>query len=74
MNAQSPESPNQEVSGLHFESPGKKCHSDASAGERHKEYYMGEGGGFPRIRAVVSQVSSRLLVVCPNTKNVQNEF
>jgi hypothetical protein len=35
------------VSGLHFGSPGKMCHSDvASAGER-KEYYMGEGGGFP---------------------------
>jgi hypothetical protein len=29
---------------------------------------MGEGGGFPRVRAVVSQVSSKLLVACPNTK------
>jgi hypothetical protein len=62
------------VSGLHFGSPGKKCHSDASAAERHKEYYMGEGGGFPRVRAVVSQVSSRLLVACPNTKNVPHEY
>ncbi len=35
------------VSGLHFGSPGKKCHSDASVAERHREYYMGEGGGFP---------------------------
>jgi hypothetical protein len=34
----------------------------------------GEGGGFPRVRAVVSQVSPRLLVACPNTENVQNEF
>ncbi len=42
------------VSGLHFGSPGKKCHSDASATVRRREYYMGEGGGFPRIRAVVS--------------------
>jgi hypothetical protein len=29
---------------------------------------MEEGGGFPRVRAVVSQVSPRLPVVCPNTK------
>jgi len=29
---------------------------------------MGEGGGFPRVRAVVSQVSSELPVAYPNTK------
>jgi len=29
---------------------------------------MGEGGGFPQVQAVVSQVSSRLPVVCPSTK------
>jgi hypothetical protein len=62
------------ISELHFVSPGKKCHSDVSAAERHKKYYMGEGGGFPRIRAVVSQVSPRLPVACPNTESVQNEF
>jgi hypothetical protein len=62
------------VSRLHFESPGKKCHSDASAVVRRREYYMGEGGGFPRIQAVVNQVSLRLLVACPNTKSVQNEL
>jgi len=62
------------VSGLHFGNPGKKCHSDANAAERRREYYMGEGGGFLRIRAVVSQVSPRLLVACPNTKSGQNEF
>ncbi len=38
--------------------------------KRHKVYYMGEGGGFPRVRAVVSQVSLELLVVCPSTKGV----
>jgi hypothetical protein len=58
------------ISGLHFGSPGKKCHSDASVAESHKEYYMGEGGGFPRICAMVSQVSPRLFVVCPSTKSV----
>jgi hypothetical protein len=34
----------------------------------YREYYMGEGGGFPRVRAVVSQVSPRLPVASPNTK------
>jgi hypothetical protein len=58
------------ISGLHFGSPGKKCHSDASATVRRKEYYMGEGGGFPRVQAVVSQVSPRLHVANPNTKSV----
>jgi hypothetical protein len=57
------------VSGLHFGSPRKKCHSDASAVERHKEYYMGEGGGFPQIRAVVNQVNLELSVACPSTKS-----
>jgi len=61
------------VSGLHFGSLGKKCHLDASAVVRRKEYYMGEGGGFPRIRAVVNQVSPRLPMACPNTKSVPNE-
>ncbi len=42
------------VSGLHSGSPRKKNHLDASAVESYKEYYMGEGGGFPQVRAVVS--------------------
>ncbi len=29
---------------------------------------MGEGGGFPRVRAVVSLVSPELLVPCLSTK------
>jgi len=29
---------------------------------------MGEGGGFPRVRVVVSLVSIELLVACPSTK------
>jgi hypothetical protein len=47
------------VSGLHFGSPKKKSHLDASTAESCKEYYMGEGGGFPRVPIVVSQVSPR---------------
>jgi len=36
--------------------------------ERHKEYYMGEGGGFPRVQVVVSLVSPGLPVACPSIK------
>jgi hypothetical protein len=35
------------VSGLLLESPKKKCHSDVASTESCREYYMGEGGGFP---------------------------
>jgi hypothetical protein len=45
------------ISGLHFGSPGKKSHLDASLVESCREYYMGEGDGFLRVRAVVSQMS-----------------
>jgi len=44
------------VSGVQLGSPGKKSHSDVAFAVRCREYYMGEGGGFPRIRAVVSLV------------------
>jgi hypothetical protein len=64
----------QNLGPLHFGSPGKKCHLDVSATVRCREYYMGEGGGFPQVRAVVSQVSPRLPMACPNTKSVENEF
>jgi hypothetical protein len=37
---------------------------------RRREYYMREGGGFPRVRAVVSQVSPRLPMACRSTKGV----
>jgi hypothetical protein len=62
------------ISGLLLESPGKKCNSNVASAESCREYYKGEGGGFPRVRAMLSQVSPRLPVVCPNTKRVQNEF
>jgi len=42
------------VSGLQFGSPGKKSHLDVASAENYRVYYMGEGGGFPRVRAVVS--------------------
>jgi hypothetical protein len=56
------------VSRLLFESLETKSHSDAGAAKRCKEYYMGEGGGFPRVRAVVSLVSPKSPVVCSSIK------
>ncbi len=54
--------------GLLFGSPGTKSYSDVGATEQRREYYMGEGGGFLRVRAMVSLMSPESLVVCPNTK------
>jgi hypothetical protein len=56
------------VSGLLFRNLGIKSHSDVGAMERHRKYYMGEGGGFLRVRAVVSLVSPELPMACLITK------
>jgi hypothetical protein len=56
MVVQSSGSPVGTLSGLHFGSPNKMCHPDVASATSRKEYYMGEGGGFPRVRAVVSLV------------------
>jgi hypothetical protein len=45
------------ISGLYFGSPRTKSHSGVNVVEQHREYYMGEGGGFPLVRAVMSPVS-----------------
>jgi hypothetical protein len=77
MISQSPGTPNGTISGLQLGSPKKKSHMDVASTASCREYYMGEGGRFPRVQAVVSQVSPvspRLPVACPNTKRVQNEF
>jgi hypothetical protein len=44
------------ISGLQLGSPGKMCHLDVIPMEWRREYYVGEGGGFPRIRTVVNLV------------------
>ncbi len=44
-------------SGLFLRSPRNKSHLDAGVVEQCREHYMGEGGGFPWVQAVVSQVS-----------------
>jgi len=61
MAVQSPRSPAGTVSGLHFGSPNKMCHSDVASATSRREYYVGEGGGFPWVRAVVS-------LVCPSAR------
>ncbi len=48
-----------------------KCHLHVAPMEKRKEYYKGEGGGFPQVQAVVSLVSPRLLVARFNTQNAQ---
>jgi hypothetical protein len=45
------------VSGLHFGSPGKKSHSDATPMGERRKYYKEYGGGISRVRAVVCHVS-----------------
>jgi hypothetical protein len=56
MAVQSSRSPAGTISGLHFGSPGNLCHLDVGAVERRRVYYMGDGGGIPRVRAVVNLV------------------
>jgi hypothetical protein len=58
------------VSGFLFGSLGIKSHLDVGAAERRREYYMGEGGGFPRVRVVMSLMSPKSPVTCLNTKGV----
>jgi hypothetical protein len=58
------------ISRLPFGSPETKCHLDVGLVERHKEYYKGEGGGFPQVQAMVSFVSPNLPMARLNTKNV----
>jgi len=37
------------ILGLPLGSPGTKCHLDVGLVEKHKVYYKGEGGGFPKV-------------------------
>jgi hypothetical protein len=53
---------------------GQKNHLDVGLMERHKEYYMGEGVGFPRVRAMVSLMNLRSPVARPNTKGCSNHI
>jgi len=57
------------ILGFPFGSPRTKCHLDVGLVERHRVYYKGEGGGFLKIRAMVSLGSSNLPMVRPNTES-----
>jgi len=59
------------VPGLLLRNPGTKIHLDVGAAERCRKYYMGEGGGFSRVRVVVSLVSLGLPAACLSTKGAQ---
>jgi hypothetical protein len=63
MAVQSSRSPTGTISGLYFGSPKNLCHLDVASTASCREYYMGEGCGFPRVRAVVS-------LVCPSAHDL----
>jgi hypothetical protein len=56
------------ISGLPLGSPVTKSHLNVAPVEWRRVYYMGEGGGFPRVRDVVSLVSPKSPVARPSTK------
>jgi len=61
MAVQSSKSSTGTLSGLHFGSLNKMCHSNVASATSRREYYKGEGGDFPQVRAVVS-------LVCPSAR------
>jgi hypothetical protein len=60
------------ISGLFLGNPETKSHSDVGVVGKRKEYCMGEGGGFPRVQAVVSQVSPCCPWLVPIPKVIPN--
>jgi hypothetical protein len=62
------------ISGLPLGSLRTKGHLDVAPVEWRRVYYMGEGGRFPWVWAVVSQVIPRSPVASPNTQRMHNEF
>jgi len=50
MSSRSPGTPTETISGLQLGSLEKMCHSDATPAGSCREYYVGEGGGFPESR------------------------
>jgi hypothetical protein len=65
MGLQSHRSPNFKKIGT----PKTKSHLGAGPRVGHKEYYNGEGGGFPQVRVVVSLVSMCMPMARPCTKS-----
>jgi hypothetical protein len=56
------------ILGLLLGNPKKKCHSDVAFARSCRKYYKGEGGGFPQVRAVVSQVNPSCSWLVPTPK------
>ncbi len=74
MNAQSPGSPNRDNFGTPLWESREKVPFGCKCGRKAQRIllYMGEGGGFAPVRAVVNQVSPRLPVACSNIESVPN--
>jgi len=62
------------ISGLPFGSLGTQWHLGASPMASHREYYKGEGGGFPQIQAMVSLMRPCLHVAHLCTKNASTTY
>ncbi len=58
------------ISKLQLGGLGTKYNLDVGPMARHKEYYKGEGGGFPQIQVVMNLVNPCLPMVCPCTKSI----
>jgi hypothetical protein len=71
MGPQSCRNPSCGIPGLPLGSLGTKWHLDVAPVERRREYYKGEGDGFPQVQAVVNLVNPRLHVARLSTKSAQ---
>ncbi len=74
MNAQSPGSPNRDNFGTPLWESREKRPFECRCGEVTQSILYGGGGGFPRVRAVVSQVSPCCPWFVPTPKVFQNVF
>jgi hypothetical protein len=74
MNTQSPGSLNRDSFGTPLWESQEKEPFGCKCGRELQRTLYGGSGGFPQVQAVVSQMSPRLPVACPNTESVQNEF
>jgi hypothetical protein len=57
------------ISRLQLGSLKRKWHLGVGLVAKHREYYKGEGGGFPQVRAVVNLMNLCLPMARPCTKN-----
>jgi hypothetical protein len=65
MSSQSTRTPIETISRLQLGSPGKKSHLDLASVASCREYYMGEGGGFPE-SGPWWVLCVKVPVACPN--------